>query len=56
MIGGGIAGSPAPLTHWGAFISPTIFGLATSAQIIIWVTVGGLGTLIGPVLGCVAIQ
>ncbi len=57
MIGGGIAGLAGCLfTNWGAFISPTIFGLATSAQIIIWVTIGGLGTLVGPVLGCFAIQ
>ena len=57
MIGGGIAGLAGCLyTLWGAFISPTIFGLATSAQIIIWVMIGGLGTLIGPVLGAIAIQ
>ena len=57
MIGGGIAGVAGCLyTLWGAFISPTIFGLATSAQIIIWVMIGGLGTLIGPVLGAVSIQ
>ena len=57
VVGGGIAGLAGCLyTLWGAFISPTIFGLATSAQIIIWVMVGGLGTLIGPVLGAVAIQ
>ena len=57
MIGGGIAGLAGCLyVLWGAFVSPTIFGLATSAQIIIWVMVGGLGTLIGPVLGAVAIQ
>jgi urea transport system permease protein len=57
MIGGGIAGLGGCLfTVWGAFVSPTIFGLATSAQIIIWVTVGGLGTLVGPILGCIAIQ
>ncbi len=57
MIGGGIAGLAGCLyTLWGAFISPTIFGLATSAQTIIWVMIGGLGTLIGPVLGAVAIQ
>ena len=37
-------------------MSPTIFGLAQSAQIIIWVIVGGRGTLIGPIIGCVAIQ
>ncbi|HVE10024.1 MAG TPA: branched-chain amino acid ABC transporter permease [Paraburkholderia sp.] len=42
--------------NWGAFTSPTIFGLAQSAQIIIWVIVGGLGTLVGPIVGCVAIQ
>lgn len=57
MIGGAIAGLAGCLyTVWGAFISPTIFGLATSAQIIIWVTIGGLGTLIGPIIGCVLIQ
>ncbi|MGF6411572.1 branched-chain amino acid ABC transporter permease [Paraburkholderia sp. MM5482-R1] len=42
--------------NWGAFTSPTIFGLAQSAQIIIWVMVGGLGTFIGPVLGAIFIQ
>ncbi len=57
VVGGGIAGLAGCLyTLWGAFISPTIFGLATSAQIIIWVMIGGLGTLIGPVLGAIAIQ
>ncbi len=33
-----------------------MFGLAQSAQIIIWVIVGGLGTLIGPIVGCILIQ
>src|ERR1019366_4335858 len=33
-----------------------IFGLAQSAQIIIWVIVGGRGTLIGPIIGCIGIQ
>ena len=56
-LGGAIAGLAGCLfANWGAFTSPTIFGLAQSAQIIIWVIVGGLGTLIGPVVGCVAIQ
>ncbi|MBU2410753.1 MAG: branched-chain amino acid ABC transporter permease [Gammaproteobacteria bacterium] len=56
-LGGAIAGLAGCLfANWGAFTSPTIFGLAQSAQIIIWVIVGGLGTLIGPVIGCVAIQ
>jgi branched-chain amino acid transport system permease protein len=56
-IGGAIAGLAGCLfANWGAFVSPTIFGLAQSAQIIIWVLVGGRGTLIGPILGCVGIQ
>jgi ABC-type branched-subunit amino acid transport system permease subunit len=56
-LGGAIAGLAGCLfANWGAFTSPTIFGLAQSAQIIIWVIVGGLGTLIGPIVGCVAIQ
>jgi ABC-type branched-subunit amino acid transport system permease subunit len=56
-LGGAIAGFAGCLfANWGAFTSPTVFALAQSAQIIIWVIVGGLGTLIGPVVGCVAIQ
>jgi branched-chain amino acid transport system permease protein len=56
-IGGGIAGLAGCLfTNWGGFISPTVFSLSQSAQIIIFVLVGGLGTLIGPVLGAVAIE
>ncbi|WP_304308473.1 branched-chain amino acid ABC transporter permease [Pseudacidovorax intermedius] len=56
-LGGAIAGLAGCLfANWGAFTSPTIFGLAQSAQIIIWVIVGGLGTLVGPVVGAVAIQ
>ena len=56
-IGAALAGLAGCLfANWGAFVSPTIFGLAQSAQIIIWVIVGGRGTLIGPILGCVAIQ
>jgi ABC-type branched-subunit amino acid transport system permease subunit len=56
-LGGAIAGLAGCLfVNWGAFTSPTIFSLAQSAQIIIWVIVGGLGTLIGPIVGCVLIQ
>ncbi len=56
-IGGALAGLAGCLfANWGNFVSPTIFGLAQSAQIIIWVIVGGRGTLIGPVIGCIGIQ
>ena len=57
VIGGARAGFAGCLfANWGNFVSPTIFGLAQSAQIIIWVIVGGRGTLIGPVIGCIGIQ
>jgi branched-chain amino acid transport system permease protein len=56
-VSGAMAGLAGCLfANWGAFTSPTVFSLAQSAQIIIWVIVGGLGTLVGPVVGCVAIQ
>jgi ABC-type branched-subunit amino acid transport system permease subunit len=56
-IGAALAGLAGCLfANWGAFVSPTIFGLAQSAQIIIWVIVGGRGTLIGPIIGCFGIQ
>lgn len=56
-LGGGIAGLAGCLfANWGAFVSPGVFGLAQSAQIIIWVIVGGRGTLFGPILACIALQ
>jgi ABC-type branched-subunit amino acid transport system permease subunit len=56
-IGGAIAGLAGCLfANWGMFISPDVFGLAQSAQVIIWVIVGGTGTLLGPIVGCLAIQ
>jgi branched-chain amino acid transport system permease protein len=57
MIAAGVAGLAGCLfTNWGGFISPTVFSLTMSAQVIIYVLVGGLGTLLGPILGAVAIQ
>jgi ABC-type branched-subunit amino acid transport system permease subunit len=38
------------------FVSPTMFSLAYSGQIIIWVMVGGVGTLFGPVVGAMLLQ
>lgn len=37
--------------NWNAFIDPHVFSLAFSAQPIIWTMIGGLGTLIGPIIG-----
>lgn len=57
ILGGAIAGLAGALyVNWGAFVGPTIFSLSLSAEIIIWITVGGLGTLLGPIVGCVLIE
>lgn len=57
VLGAAIAGlAGCFFANWGAFTSPTVFGLAQSAQIIIWVMVGGLGTFTGPVFGAILIQ
>ena len=56
-IGAAIAGLAGCLyVNWGAFVSPGVFSISQSAQIIIWVIVGGRGTLIGPVISCVLLQ
>ena len=56
-IGAGIAGLAGVLfCAWGAYVSPTVFSLVFTAQIIMWILVGGLGTLSGAILGCVMIQ
>lgn len=57
MIGAGIAGLAGVLfCAWGAYVSPTVFSLVQTAQIIMWLLVGGLGSLFGAILGCVLIQ
>ena len=56
-LGGGIAGlSGCLFANWGMFISPDVFSLSQSAQVIIWVIVGGTGTLLGPIIGCFIVQ
>jgi len=41
--------------NWAEIVTPSVFGLKSAAEVIIWVIVGGLGTLIGPVLGAIAL-
>jgi ABC-type branched-subunit amino acid transport system permease subunit len=56
-IGGALAGlSGCLFATWGNYVSPTVFSVVQSAQIIIWLMVGGAGTLLGPVMGCFAIS
>lgn len=55
-IGGAIAGlAGAMFVNWGGYADPSLFSLFQSAQIIIWVIVGGLGSLFGPMLGAVSL-
>ncbi len=55
-LGGLMAGLAGILFANCVFVSPTMFSLAYAGQVIIWVLVGGLGTLVGPVLACVLVQ
>jgi branched-chain amino acid transport system permease protein len=56
MVGGGLAGLSGLLFANSVFVSPTMFSLPVSGQIVIWVIIGGLGTLIGPIVGCIFMQ
>lgn len=55
-IGGAIAGLAGVLyASWAEIVTPSLFGLGQAAEVIIWCIVGGLGTLLGPILGGVAL-
>jgi branched-chain amino acid transport system permease protein len=56
-VAGAIAGLSGGLfAAWGNFINPEVFSLPQAALVVIWVLVGGRGTLYGAVLGAVAVQ
>ncbi len=55
-LGGLMAGLSGVLFANCVFVSPTMFSLSYAGQVIIWVLVGGLGTLVGPVIGCILVQ
>lgn len=53
-IGGALAGLAGVFyASWAEIVTPEVFSLGVSAEVIIWVLVGGLGTLWGPMLGAV---
>ncbi len=57
VIGGALAGLAGVLfAAWGSYVSPNVFSMTFTAQIIVWILVGGLGTLSGAVIGCVLVQ
>ena len=50
--GAAIAGLAGALfANWAEIVTPSLFSLGQSAEIIIWCIVGGLGTRLGPILG-----
>lgn len=57
VIGGAIAGLGGGLfAAWGTFINPVVFSLNQAALVVIWVMVGGRGSLVGAFLGVVLVQ
>lgn len=55
-ISAAIAGLAGMLFANVVFVSPTVFGLSMAAQVLIWVVVGGVGTLFGPIAACILLQ
>jgi branched-chain amino acid transport system permease protein len=41
--------------NWAEIVTPSVFGLKSAAEVIIWVIVGGVGTLIGPIFGAMVL-
>jgi branched-chain amino acid transport system permease protein len=57
VLSGAVAGLAGGLfTGWGNFINPQVFSLSQSALVVIWVMVGGRGTLYGAIGGAFVVQ
>lgn len=57
VLSGGVAGLGGGLfAAWGNFINPQVFSLSQSALVVIWVMVGGRGTLYGAIMGALFVQ
>ena len=56
-VGGALAGFAGALyVHRTSFVSPQIFGFALATNVVLWTLVGGRGTVVGPVIGAMAIN
>ena len=56
-IGGAVGGAAGAMwATYQTFIDPNAFSLEMSAKCLIWVMAGGVGTLVGPIIGVVALQ
>ncbi len=57
LVAGGLAGiSGALYTVQSGIVSPQYMAISMSIEMVIWVAVGGRGTLIGPVIGAVLVN
>jgi ABC-type branched-subunit amino acid transport system permease subunit len=57
MISAGLAGFAGALyAHFSGFVSPPLFGLIFSTDVIVWVAVGGRGTLAGAFVGALVVN
>ena len=51
-VGGALAGLGGALyANWAEIVTPQLFALSRSAEAIVWVLVGGVGSLAGPMIG-----
>lgn len=41
--------------NWAEIVTPAVFGLGQSVEVIIWVIAGGLGSLAGPMIGALVL-
>jgi urea transport system permease protein len=41
--------------NWAEIVTPSVFSLGTTAEVLIWVIVGGLGSLVGPMIAAVVL-
>ena len=56
-VGGAVAGFAGALyVHRTGFVSPQIFGFTLATSVVLWTLVGGRGTIVGPVIGALAIN
>ena len=56
-FGAAIAGLAGALfANWGEIVTPNLFSLGQSAEIIIWCIAGGLGTRLGPIVGAAGLS
>ena len=55
-ISAGMAGLAGCLfANWAEIVTPGVFSLRASAEVIVWTIVGGVGTLVGPILGAISL-